>query len=658
MSDFIDFIVRFKEQGLASVASNSNTLLGNVNKTLATTQQKSKFATQSIAEMNRQLDALKKRRDISVDTRQISAANRDIQALEQRISRLSNGSAGGSSSGGGIMGFVKGGLVAGGVFAMLSAAKSIATEGIQAAMDYGTKLKSFEVLTGNAGTGRQLANDLRSMKMNSLVGGGVYQNAQTMLGFGVSQGSVLRKIHEVGDVGMGDNEKMSALTLARSQTTAAGKLMGQDLLQYINAGFNPLSVMSEKWEQFGFKTKKTIGELKDLMEQGSISSEMVDKAFTVATSKGGRFYNMMGQIGETAGGKFLKLKGAWAATQIDIGNSLMPLASMAMEASNSLLHFIHIGQTVPESLRTEKLEVNTLVDSITRLNAGSSLRTKMIDTLKAKYPEFFSDIDKEKVKNEDLLGILNKVNKAYDKRINVSDHSFAGNVAKDERDELMGLAERASMQAQYNKSHSGFLDQTKYLSTYDRMWLLPRSGVYYNSDMTTAGLQEFARNAQIKAATLNDKVNREEGYVKNESNKDLLGEAQKLINNPDYQKKLWGKSFKKNSASFANEVSNWQKMYKENNGMFAGSFLNYDYSTIRSLLHPDTAGENPLVKAVDESGKRITGGGNRQVVINLNAPMIKDQTFNVGTMREAKEYSFKEQEDILLRIVQSINKGL
>lgn len=51
--------------------------------------------------------------------------------------------------------------------------------------------------------------------------------------------------------------------------------MGQDLNQMINAGFNPLQVISEK-------TGKSIAVLKKEMEQGAISSEMVADAFAAA----------------------------------------------------------------------------------------------------------------------------------------------------------------------------------------------------------------------------------------------------------------------------------------------------------------------------------------------------------------------------------------
>ena len=385
---------------------------------------------------------------------------------------------------------------------------------------------------------------------------------------------------------------------------------------------------------------------------------MVDKAFTLATSKGGRFYQMMDQIGETGGGKLLKLKGAWAATQIDLGNSLMPIAEGAMKAATSLLHLVHIGETVPESLRTEKLEANTLVQSIASLNEKSVVRAQLMDQLKAKYPDFYGEIDKEKTKNQELLNILDRVNKAYDKRIDLADHAFAGQVQKDEANDLLGLARRLRMQAAYDKDHHGILDRTKYLTSADRFFGVRDIKGYSGQDLHSGGLIQLANLAEKQAQGLTVQAAGNDAYVNSAKNADLMREAFGLANDPKQQKTLWGAAFKKNMPEFAKEMGNMRRMYSENGGMFTGSFLNYDYSKLRGLVHPDGSGTSDLSAVADDGGSKITGGGNRQVIINLNAPMIKDQVFHVGTMAEAKEYSFEAQEDMLLRLVQSARRSL
>lgn len=127
--------------------------------------------------------------------------------------------------------------------------------------------------------------------------------AQTMLGFNVAADEVMPMLKAIGDISMGDSQKFQSLALSFSQMSSVGKLMGQDLLQMINAGFSPLAVMSEK-------TGKSIGELKEEMSKGAISADMVKQAFIDATSEGGQFYGMLKSQGDTVKGALGALSGA------------------------------------------------------------------------------------------------------------------------------------------------------------------------------------------------------------------------------------------------------------------------------------------------------------------------------------------------------------
>ena len=118
---------------------------------------------------------------------------------------------------------------------------------------------------------------------------------------------------------------MNSLTLAFSQMTASGRLMGQDLLQMINAGFNPLSEISRK-------TGKSIGVLKEEMEKGKISAEMVTQAFYSATQAGGQFHGMTEKMGQTAAGKWSTLLGLAGDLLFRLYGIIEPLVIPAMTA--------------------------------------------------------------------------------------------------------------------------------------------------------------------------------------------------------------------------------------------------------------------------------------------------------------------------------------
>ena len=64
---------------------------------------------------------------------------------------------------------------------------------------------------------------------------GLIEAQKTMMSFGVSAEQSYNTLRQIGDIAMGDTQKMQSLALAFAQATSAGKLQGQDLMQLINA---------------------------------------------------------------------------------------------------------------------------------------------------------------------------------------------------------------------------------------------------------------------------------------------------------------------------------------------------------------------------------------------------------------------------------------
>jgi tape measure domain-containing protein len=193
-------------------------------------------------------------------------------------------------------------------------AKSFTGEIIQVTGDMEALQQSFETLLGSKDKGLKMYNDIKEyaiktpMQMEDLAKG-----AQTMLGFNIAADKVMPTLKQIGDISMGNSDKFKSLVLAFSQMSATGRLMGQDLLQMINGGFNPLSVISEK-------TGKSIGQLKDEMEKGAISADMVADAFKAATDEGGKFHGMLESQSEKINGLVSTLKDKWKEVLGSIGN--------------------------------------------------------------------------------------------------------------------------------------------------------------------------------------------------------------------------------------------------------------------------------------------------------------------------------------------------
>lgn len=171
---------------------------------------------------------------------------------------------------------------------------------------------SFETLAGKT-NGRKLFGDILEFSVNTpMMMQDLAKGAQTLLGFNVEAGKVMPILRQIGDISMGDAQKFNSLTLAFAQMSSTGKLMGQDLLQMINTGFNPLVVISEK-------TGKSMAALKKEMSEGRITVKMVEDAFASATAEGGRFHGMLEKQSKGVKGAMSNLQGAWEDMLNDIG---------------------------------------------------------------------------------------------------------------------------------------------------------------------------------------------------------------------------------------------------------------------------------------------------------------------------------------------------
>ncbi len=182
--------------------------------------------------------------------------------------------------------------------------KSFATSIVEVRKQMQSLNTSFKVLLGNDEKAEKMFSELKEFASSTpLMLKDLASGAQTMLGFNIEAEKVVPTLKAIGDISMGNAQRFQSLTLAFSQMSATGKLMGQDLLQMINAGFNPLTVIAEK-------TGKSIGQLKEEMSNGAISAEMVSEAFMSAASEGGKFFGMLEKQGKDIAGQINQLSGA------------------------------------------------------------------------------------------------------------------------------------------------------------------------------------------------------------------------------------------------------------------------------------------------------------------------------------------------------------
>lgn len=237
---------------------------------------------------------------------------------------------------------------------------------------------SFQTLLGSKEKADELFGSIRKFAANTpMMLKDLAAGAQTMLGFNIEAEKVMPMLKAIGDIAMGDSARFNSLTLAFSQMSATGKLMGQDLLQMINAGFNPLATISEK-------TGKSISELKDEMSKGAISAEMIQQAFLDATAEGGKFYNMLEKQSHGMRGALSNLQGAWDDMLNDIGTKIQDVTvNGILQATELVKHYEDIGRVIAElvgvygTYRAALMVCNVVTIAATEATKGYTLAQQL-----------------------------------------------------------------------------------------------------------------------------------------------------------------------------------------------------------------------------------------------------------------------------------------
>lgn len=183
---------------------------------------------------------------------------------------------------------------------------------------------SYEVMLGSASKAYNMLSELKkSAAQTPYEFTHLDEGARMMLNFGVAAKDVIPNLSMLGDIASGDAFKFQRLNLAFSQTFASGKLQGQDLLQFINAGFNPLQELSSM-------TGRTMESLKDQMHEGGISFNMVADAIKHVTSEGGRFYEMNEKQSQSYLGMISTVKDYFGQAASSIGGIFLPIAKVLL----------------------------------------------------------------------------------------------------------------------------------------------------------------------------------------------------------------------------------------------------------------------------------------------------------------------------------------
>lgn len=252
---------------------------------------------------------------------------------------------------------------------------ALATAGVKYNATMETYLANLTTLLGgNQQEAQKLLDTLKEMANTTpYEATDLVKATQKMMAFGISADDSLKYLNMLGDIAMGDANKMDSLTLAFSQISASGRASMEDINQMIDQGFNPLTIIAEK-------TGESMGDLRDRVSAGGVSFEEIAGAFQTATSEGGTFYQSMDKASQTTNGKISSLKDAFNSALGSMTESLLPFVTEAVNGFTKLANWFanldENGKRVVLILAGIAMAIGPVVSVIgTLIKVGSGIKS-------------------------------------------------------------------------------------------------------------------------------------------------------------------------------------------------------------------------------------------------------------------------------------------
>lgn len=132
----------------------------------------------------------------------------------------------------------------------------------------------------------------------------VANGAKQLLAYQVAAEKVNETVIRLGNISAGVGVPLGQLVAVYGQVKAKGKLQGDDMKQFMNAGIPII-------EELAKVTGKADDQIQQLVTDGKIGFAEVQKVIENLTDKGGMFFNLMEKQSKTLSGQISNLQDAW-----------------------------------------------------------------------------------------------------------------------------------------------------------------------------------------------------------------------------------------------------------------------------------------------------------------------------------------------------------
>ncbi|MSN82687.1 phage tail protein [Riemerella anatipestifer] len=158
----------------------------------------------------------------------------------------------------------------------------------------------------------------------------VTEGAKRLLAFQVPAEQVTETLTRMGNIAAGLGVPMGQLIHVYGQVKTQGKMMTNDLYQFMNAG---IPILSELGKVLG----KSEAEIKDMVSAGKIGFPEVQAVIKNMTDEGGLFFNLMEEQSKTLSGKVANLEDAFDQMLNKIGEGSEGLLNSGIEGATYLV---------------------------------------------------------------------------------------------------------------------------------------------------------------------------------------------------------------------------------------------------------------------------------------------------------------------------------
>lgn len=210
---------------------------------------------------------------------------------------------------------------------------------VKSGLEYNASMQSyltnFKVMLGSEEQAAAKLAEIRKMaastpfSLDDLTSG-----TQTLLQFGIAADDTTGVLQQLGDISLGNADKLQTLVRAYGKMSSAQKVTLENVNMMIDAGFNPLN-------QICTATGESMADLYKRISDGKVSFAELESAVASATSQGGQFYNGMLEASQTFSGRMSTLKDNVSALTGELTGGLFEaLGELVVKVNEAAVSFL------------------------------------------------------------------------------------------------------------------------------------------------------------------------------------------------------------------------------------------------------------------------------------------------------------------------------